>query len=51
MTVYNNGDEVLTANDKGVTAKDLHARTYLIIGENSRLEDLNNRTVCFWIGG
>jgi hypothetical protein len=51
MTVYSNSDEVLTANDKGVTAKDLHARTYLIIGENSRLEDLNNRTVCFWIGG
>lgn len=42
----------LEANDKGVIAKDLHARTYLIIGDNSRFENYGNgRTGCFWIGG
>ena len=45
---------------QGVRAKDLHATTYLIIGENSRLEDYiykdeitqteQFRTGCFWIG-
>ena len=52
MTVYrNNTDKVLTANDEGVVAKDLHAKTYLIIGENSRFEDYRgNRTACFWLG-
>lgn len=56
MRVYANGDEKLTANDKGVVATDLHARTYLIVGGNSRFEDYDNgsgvkRTGCFWIGG
>lgn len=51
MTVYSDGTEVLTANDGGVTARDLHATTYLIIGTNSRFEDYGNRTGCFWIGG
>ena len=50
MTIYKNNSEVLTADNKGVQATDLHARTYLIIGENSRLEDKGNRTACFWIG-
>lgn len=51
MTVYRNNDEVLTADNLGVKAEDLHATTYLIIGNNSRLEDYNsNRTGCFWIG-
>lgn len=55
MTVYKNDDEVLTANNEGVKAIDLHATTYLIIGENSRFEDYRKdgeaRTGCFWIGG
>jgi hypothetical protein len=47
--------EVLTANSEGVSAKDLHARTYLLIGETSRFEDYEKngkaRTGCFWMGG
>lgn len=52
MTVYKNNKAVLTANNEGVEAIDLHATTYLIVGKNSRLEDYNSsRTGCFWIGG
>lgn len=55
MTVYQDANEVLTANSEGVSAVDLHARTFLIIGESSRFEDYNKggekRTGCFWIGG
>lgn len=52
MVVYQNADEVLTANNKGVDAKNLHATTYLIVGSNSRFEDYGSgRTGCFWIGG
>ena len=51
MTVSEGSTELLTANGAGVSAKDLHARTYLIIGGNSRFEDYNgNRTACFWVG-
>lgn len=51
MRVTNDNTEVLSANNQGVTAIDLHATTFLIIGENSRLEDYEGRTGCFWIGG
>ena len=55
MTVSKNGDIVLTANNEGVQAQNLHATTYLIIGENSRFEDyIKNgepRTGCFFVGG
>ena len=53
MQVFDNNDEaVLTANNNGVNAVNLHATTYLIIGNNSRFEDYgDNRTGCFWIGG
>ena len=55
MIVRRSGNEVLTANNQGVKAEDLHATTFLIIGNNSRLEDYekngNKRTGCFWIGG
>ncbi|MBE6781502.1 MAG: hypothetical protein E7540_02120 [Ruminococcaceae bacterium] len=55
MRVQKNGDDILVANKDGVDAKDLHAKTYLIIGEGegrSRFEDYSpNRTGCFWIGG
>lgn len=51
MTVYKNKQAVLVADNLGVKAEDLHATTFLIIGNNSRLEDYNgNRTGCFWIG-
>ena len=50
MRIYKGNTEVLTADNAGVQARDLHARTFLIIGENSRLEDRGNRTACFWIG-
>ncbi len=52
MTVYKNGQEMLRANNQGVEAVDLKAKTYLIVGKNSRFEDMpgGNRTGCFWIG-
>jgi hypothetical protein len=50
MRIYKNSQEVLIADNHGVKAQDLHAYTFLIIGENSRLEDRGNRTGCFWIG-
>lgn len=51
MNVSRSGEVVLTANNEGVQAEDLHATTYLIIGLNSRFEDyLDNRTGCFFIG-
>lgn len=51
MRIYRNTTEVLSADNMGVRATDLHAKTYLIIGEYSRLENWNNsRTACFWIG-
>ena len=55
MTVYRDNTEVLVANNTGVIARNLHAETYLIIGNNSRFEDYTNgdyeaRTGCFWIG-
>ena len=55
MTVAKNGETMLTANNSGVVARNLHAETYLIIGKNSRFEDFvkdgEDRTACFWIGG
>ena len=52
MIVSKNEEAVLTANNIGVNAVNLHATTYLIIGKNSRFEDYgDNRTGCFWIGG
>ena len=52
MVVYRDNTAVLTANNIGVDAANLHATTYLIIGTNSRFEDYDyGRTGCFWIGG
>jgi len=52
MSVFRDNKEVLTADNTGVKAENLHATTYLIIGKNSRFEDYEgNRTGCFWIGG
>ena len=51
MTVFKNDEAVLTANNIGVDALNLHATTYLIVGTNSRFEDYaDTRTGCFWIG-
>lgn len=52
LTVSRNKEVTLRANNEGVIAEDLHATTYLLIGENSRLENYsdNKRTGCFWIG-
>ena len=54
MKIYKNSDVMLTANNQGVDAKNLHATTYLIIGNNSRMEDFtengSKRTAVFWIG-
>jgi hypothetical protein len=51
MKVYKSSQEVLVADNLGVKAEDLHATTYLIVGNNSRFEDYNSsRTGCFWIG-
>lgn len=52
MTVQLDDTPVLTANNAGVDAMNLHATTYLFIGQNSRFQDYNNgtRTGCFWIG-
>ena len=55
MYVTKSGDDILVADKDGVKATDLHAKTYLIVGEGdgrSRFEDYGiNRTGCFWIGG
>lgn len=55
MTIHRDNEEVLKANNEGVTAYNLHANTYLIVGESSRFEDYEKdgetRTGCFWIGG
>lgn len=54
MTVKQNGEERLIADNRGVVAYDLHAKTYLIMGTNSRFEDYEKdgkaQTACFWIG-
>ena len=51
MQIFRNDEAILTANNVGVDAANLHATTYLIIGSNSRFEDYKSgRTGCFWIG-
>lgn len=46
----NNDEEVLTANDKGVTALNLTTKKYLTIESHARFEDYGvGRTACFWI--
>lgn len=55
MRVLKNDEEMLKANHKGVDAVNLHAKTYLIVGDNSRFEDYEKengeaRTACFWVG-
>lgn len=53
MKVFREDNEVLTANNTGVYASNLHATTYLIVGVHTRFEDYEKdgeaRTGCFWI--
>ena len=55
MYVKKSGREILTANEKGVVATDLHAQTYLKIGSEDgccRFEKYGfYRIGCFWTGG
>lgn len=52
MYVKQNGQNVLTANNSGVDAINIKVNQYLVIGDNSRLEDyMSDRTACFYIGG
>ena len=55
MYVTKSGEDILVADKDGVSATDLHAKTYLIVGAGdgrSRFEDYGiNRTGCFWVGG
>jgi hypothetical protein len=49
MVVKRQSEEMLVANHIGVTATNLHARTYLIIGLHSHFQDYgSDRTGCFW---
>lgn len=54
MEIKRDGDTQLKADNEGVTAYDLHAKTYLIVGSNSRFEDYERngkkQTGCFWVG-
>ncbi len=52
MTISKNGEAVLIANNVGVDAANLHATTYIIIGQNSRFQDYmgGTRTGLFWVG-
>lgn len=55
VKVANGSTNILVADEDSVDARNLHATTYLIIGETSRFEDYEEngkkRTGCFWIGG
>lgn len=55
ITVSRDGEVVLSADNEGVKAEDLHATTFLIIGDNARFETFEEdgevRVGCFWIGG
>ena len=51
MRIYNTDEEVLKVDNSGVDAVNLHATTYLWIGNNSRLEDYGEtRSACYWGG-
>lgn len=55
MYVKRDGNDILTANNEGVSALDLHAKTFLKIGSGDgrcRFEDYGlSRIGCFWTGG
>lgn len=56
MYVTRDDEEILSANNDGVSALNLTSRQYLIVGDYSRFENYDNgtdskRTACFFIGG
>jgi hypothetical protein len=55
MNIVRDELEVFNADSDGVSAYNLHAKTYLIVGTTSRFEDYvkngKKRTGCFWVGG
>lgn len=51
FTVNTASEPVLTANTDGVNALNLTARQHLTIGSNSRFEDYQGGTACFFVGG
>ena len=55
LSVFKYNEEVLTADNTGVQAQNLHATTYLIIGNNTYMADFTgtdgrDRAGCFWTG-
>lgn len=54
ILIKRDDEDRLKVNNEGVWAYNLHAKTYLIVGESSRFEDYEKdgetRTGCFWIG-
>ena len=52
MYVRRGGDTILQANDRGVTARDVTALSYLVMGDHARFENYTaGRTACFWLEG
>ena len=56
MIIYNTSgtstdDELLNVNSDGIDAKNIKVAKYLNIGSHSRLEDYEDGTGVFWIGG
>ena len=52
MLVTRNGQTVLQADHRGVTAVDVSVGNYLVVGNHARLEDHGaGRTACFWLEG
>lgn len=50
LSVFAGGEEKLRATKDGVRGVDFTAERYLRIGKNSRFEDYDGGTACFWIG-
>lgn len=54
MVVYSTtgaeNTEILVADAQGVKAENVEVRTYLVVGQNSRFQDYETGTGCFWIG-
>lgn len=54
MVVYSTtgaeNTEILVADAQGVKAENVEVRTYLVVGQNSRFQDYETGTGCFWVG-
>ena len=51
VEVFRNDETVLKVDHRGVEAENLHAKKFLIIGENIRAEDYEGGVGFFYIGG